>query len=97
MSNLIPSFGRVILKNIQTEQASSVLYTVKFDDENAKYLRAEVIKASEGYYTLNGTWVRSQFKEGDIVWYFRYNAASIAAGRETYIAVSESDIVAKEE
>jgi co-chaperonin GroES (HSP10) len=97
MSNLKPSFGRVILKNIQVEQASSIVLTVKFDDESAKYLRAEVIKASDGYYTLNGTWIPSQFKPGNIVWYYRYNSASIPAGKETYVAVSESDIIAVEE
>lgn len=94
--NLIPSSGRHVIKAEPLQLKSNDLILVEFEKEDTKHLRGVVVSASEGYYTMNGEYIKSQFKVGDAVWYFKYNAAPISLGRDSFVVVGENDIVAKE-
>ena len=96
MAMLYPTFGRLTLKKAPAKLTSGLIEVVEFEKEDTKYFRGEVVVSSLGYYTLNGEFIKTQFKVGDIVWYYKYNASEIRTDEGSFVMVGENDIIAVE-
>lgn len=95
---LIPSNGKLIVKEIEQSQ-SSIIHIVRTEDSAGKFVRGEVIEASKGFYGLMGGWIDSTIQKGDIIWYNRFNGADLKVGRQDIVLLDEKEVllVEKEE
>ena len=96
MSKLIPTNGRVIVREIDSPQvaAAGLIQLVQLDnDPNKKFVRGEVKAVSKGWWTITGVWVPSAIEVGSIVWYNKFNTSEMQIGGTSVVSLAEQDIL----
>ena len=89
---LIPTNGRLIVKEIAQTQ-SSILHIVRTEDSADKFVRGEVLEASDGFYSITGIWIDAKVKKGDKVWYNRFNGAEMTINRATIVLLDKKEVL----
>lgn len=93
---LIPNFGKILIKEDETEEtAAGGLITIvrPENDPDKKFVRGIVLTASKGFYAVTGELIPTLVKEGDKVWYNKYNVAEIHDGSKLYTMLDEKDVL----
>lgn len=89
---LIPTNGKLIVKEID-QNISSIIHVVRTENSGEKFVRGKVLEASEGFYSLTGTWIDSVVEKGDIIWYNRFNGAELKIGKKDIVLLDEKEVL----
>ena len=102
MSYHKPLGNRIISKRIKDNgdglKRVGSLYVQKETDQEEKYSRVEVLRVGPGYWSVNGSWVPTTAKKGDVVTVIRLAAYALPKddteleSDEELVLIQESDI-----
>ncbi|HPA25447.1 MAG TPA: co-chaperone GroES [bacterium] len=89
---LKPLTDHLLVKPLQKESSKSGL--VLPDSEKERPERGEVVAVGEGRILDNGTRLAMSVKVGDKILFRKYTPDEIKEGEETFLILSESDVLA---
>ena len=94
MSTLKPLGEHVIVKPVSAEEvsASGIILPDTVDKEKPE--RGKVVSIGQGKLLENGTRASMSVKVGDVVVFKKYSPDEVKVGKEEYLVISESDILA---
>lgn len=84
-------FDNVLLKAIDIDEEGGVITPSQYDE---KPMFAEVIGVGPGTYNIDGQFVPTQVKKGDLIMFGRYASDKIRHKGEEYLLIKEQDIKA---
>jgi chaperonin GroES len=90
---LMPLNDHIVIKAVSEEKtASGIILPDTADKEKPE--RGEVVAVGPGKLLENGTRAAISVKIGDVVVFKKYSPDEIKIGKEEYLVISESDILA---
>ena len=94
MSTLKPLGEHVIVKPVSAEEVSASGIILPDTVDNEKPERGKVVSIGQGKLLENGTRASMSVKVGDVVVFKKYSPDEVKVGKEEYLVISESDILA---
>lgn len=94
MSKLKPLGDHVIVTPVSGEEISKAGIILPDTVDKEKPERGQVVSVGPGKLLDNGQRAAVSVKEGDIVVFKKYSPDEIKIGKEEYLVISESDILA---
>lgn len=94
---IVPSGNRLFIKPLPSDAMSEggILLPPQAQ-ANREVKRGEVVSVGPGMYTAEGKRIAMPFKKGDIILYPRYCGNEIMIGKESYLIVTEPDVLGTE-
>ncbi len=91
---LRPIGNNIIVKGIQDDSATKAGIVLPDTADKGKPEKGEVIAVGPGKMLDNGQLQEMTVKVGDVVYFTRYSPNEIEIDDETYLVLSESDVLA---